>query len=196
MTDPTDGLDLDALERLCAQREALIRRPDHGASVTWNGLNKSLANLMPQALATIRALQNTVANLEDDVQRLGSELAERDGDVVELREEVRQLKASYDIVEKRCIDRGHKLAAARARVAELEEAAAARTACYEATIKRLDARIAELEAERSEMIEALRRLVCRLIPGMMTPSERNAIDLVTRIAPEVDLGLPADAEGK
>lgn len=49
-------------------------------------------------------------------------------------------------------------------------------------------RIAELEAERGEMIEALRRLVCRLIPGMTTPSERNAIDLLKRIAPEIDLG--------
>ncbi len=55
----------------------------------------------------------TSANNPAAIRRLVAECRASD-------EELRQLKSGYDIVEKRCIDRGHKLSAALARVAELE----------------------------------------------------------------------------
>lgn len=122
MTD--SALDLDALAELCEvvfrhaptpwHTRRVTGRPgravfDQGGhivckvpprrntpeAIAERGLTQKTAELLatlPQALATIRA---------------------RD-------EEVRQLRAGYNIVEKRCIDRGHKLAAAQARVAALE----------------------------------------------------------------------------
>ncbi len=150
MTDPT-GLDLDALERLCeAARVGPWRRGQTGnlriyapdglgarsgpiAEVFTGGDAPGTAafiaaarTALPQALATIRA---------------------RD-------EEVRQLNSGYDIVERRCIDRGHKLAAAQARVAELDNALSAVTARISGLQREklaAQARVAELEAENAKL---------------------------------------------
>ena len=161
-TDPADGLDLDALERLCEAAtpgpwkakpmggDSYVLAPDHkwhktrlpyddmvaiaiarrlspggGESPFTDPYSASFSHddarfiaaartALPRALATIRARDDTVANLEDDVQRLGSELAEREGDVVELQDAVASLQVNHN-------EASAALTLSLARVAELEE---------------------------------------------------------------------------
>ena len=138
MTDPA-GLDLDALERLC---EAATPGPWHDCVIHKSGCggfdlppDKTLPKAPTGALiqsaehtpseAVIQAsnYDNSPWCLPEDrafIATARTALPAALATICALQDEVRQWKSAFDIMEKKCVDRGGKLIEAQARVAELE----------------------------------------------------------------------------